>query len=98
MTTAPPPARQRLNPRGRAAALPPSYTITGDTTHLLLHAASETILAYPDWEWAESDPAGIIYTEQGCLFRRPITIDSPGAPVLLRDFNGDHFEARAAPY
>ena len=32
MTTAPPPARQRLNPRGRAAALPSSYTITGDTT------------------------------------------------------------------
>ncbi len=32
MTTAPPPARQRFNPRGRAAALPSSYTTTGDTT------------------------------------------------------------------
>jgi len=26
MATAPPPARQRFNPRGRAAALPSSYT------------------------------------------------------------------------
>ena len=34
MTTAPPPARQRLNPRGRAAALPSSYTTTRDTTSL----------------------------------------------------------------
>ena len=32
MTTAPPPARQRFNPRGRAAALPSSYTTTWDTT------------------------------------------------------------------
>ena len=32
MATAPPPARQRFNPRGRAAALPTSYTTTGDTT------------------------------------------------------------------
>ena len=34
MTPAPPPARQRFNPRGRAAALPPSYTTTGDTTQV----------------------------------------------------------------
>ena len=34
MTTAPPPARQRFNPRGRAAALPSSYTTTRDTTRL----------------------------------------------------------------
>ncbi len=32
MTTAPPPARQRFNPRRRAAALPSSYTTTRDTT------------------------------------------------------------------
>ena len=32
MATAPPPARQRFNPRGRAAALPSSYTTTWDTT------------------------------------------------------------------
>jgi len=32
MATAPPPARQRFNPRGRAAALPSSYTTTRDTT------------------------------------------------------------------
>ena len=32
MTPAPPPARQRFNPRGRAAALPSSYTTTRDTT------------------------------------------------------------------
>jgi hypothetical protein len=31
MATAPPPARQRLNPRERAA-LPSSYTTTWDTT------------------------------------------------------------------
>ena len=35
MTTAPPPARQRFIPRGRATALPPSYTTTGDTTERL---------------------------------------------------------------
>ena len=32
MATAPPPARQRFNPRGRAAALPSSYTTSRDTT------------------------------------------------------------------
>ena len=32
MATAPPPARQRFNPRERAAALPSSYTTTRDTT------------------------------------------------------------------
>ncbi|PJN92747.1 hypothetical protein CNY89_27015, partial [Amaricoccus sp. HAR-UPW-R2A-40] len=32
MTTAPPTARQRFNPRERAAALPSSYTTTWDTT------------------------------------------------------------------
>jgi hypothetical protein len=32
MATAPPPARQRLDPRGWAAALPASYTIAWDTT------------------------------------------------------------------
>ena len=66
----------------RSANPPPGRGCYWDE-HLLLHAASETILAYPDWEWAESDPAGIIYAEQGCLFRRPITIDGPGAPALL---------------
>ena len=44
------------------------------------------------------DPDGIVYTEHGCLFRLPITSHGPGARRLLRDFNGDHFEARAAPY
>ena len=34
MATAPPPARQRFNPRRRAAALPSSYTTTWDTTML----------------------------------------------------------------
>ena len=81
----------------RSANPPPGRGCYWDE-HLLLHAGSDTVLAYPDWEWAESDPAGIIYAEHGCLFRRPITTDGPGAPALLRDFNGDHFEARAAPY
>ena len=34
MATAPPPARQRFNPRERAAALPSSYTTTRDTTEV----------------------------------------------------------------
>jgi len=41
MTTAPPPARQRFNPRGRAAALPPSYTTTRDTTREGAYARCE---------------------------------------------------------
>ena len=40
MTPAPPPARQRFNPRGRAAALPSSYTTTGDTTAGQAHAGT----------------------------------------------------------
>ena len=60
--------------------------------------SSDTVLAYPDWEWAESDPAGIMYAEHGCLFRQSMTSHGPEARKLLRDFNGDHFEARAAPY
>jgi hypothetical protein len=34
MATAPPPARQRFNPRGRAEALPSSYTTNRDTTRV----------------------------------------------------------------
>jgi hypothetical protein len=34
LATAPPPARPRFNPRGRPAALPPSYTTTWDTTEV----------------------------------------------------------------
>ena len=81
----------------RSANPPPGRGYYWDE-HLLLHAGSNTVLAHPEWEWAERDAAGIIYAEQGCLFRRPITTNGPGAPTLLRDFNGDHFERCSAPY
>ena len=81
----------------RSANPPPGRGCYWDE-HLLLDAARDTVLPYPNWEWAESDRAGIIYAEHGCLFRRPITIHGLGAPALLQDFNGDYFEARAAPY
>ena len=42
----------------RSANPPPGRGCYWDE-HLLLHAGSDTVLAYPDWEWAESDPAGV---------------------------------------
>jgi hypothetical protein len=53
MATAPPPARQRFNPRGRAAALPSSYTTTWDTTRVELRYPPRPVgldgtLTFPD--------------------------------------------------
>jgi hypothetical protein len=50
MTTAPPPARQRFNPRRRAEALPSSYTTNGDTTRVqsVLYGFEESGLRHAD--------------------------------------------------
>jgi hypothetical protein len=82
----------------RSAIHPPGTGCYWDE-HILHHAGSGRLLAQPGWQWAERDPAGVVYAEDGRLFRMAIaTGDGPKPPRLLRDFNGDGFEARAAPY
>jgi hypothetical protein len=65
--------------------------------HLLAHARRAAV-ACSDWEWAETDPAGVVFARAGCLWRQPINRHGPAEPQLLRDFNADRFEAVAAPY
>jgi hypothetical protein len=65
--------------------------------HLLSHAGGE-VIALPEWEWAEAAPDGMVFAAGGALFRQALTALGPQPPRLLRDFNGDRFAARAAPY
>ena len=77
--------------------LPPAGDATGTSIFFSMRAAIRS-WRIRNGNGPRGDAAGIIYAEQGCLFRRPITTNGPGAPTLLRDFNGDHFERCSAPY
>lgn len=65
----------------------------------LLEGPGGSTFAGPGWEWAETEPGGVVYAEAGCLWRRRFC---PGGEIggaeLLRDFNSMRFEAIAAPY
>ena len=57
-----------------------------------------SVLAKPDWEWADWDNNSLVYAENGGLFRAVLEKSSIGDPTLLRDFNTDAFAKIAAPY
>ena len=81
----------------RSAHPPPGRGCYWDE-HCLVKARSGAVLTYPEWEWADADRDGIVFAEQGSLFRQRLTADGSLDPQLLRDFNGDRFEGRQAPY
>lgn len=66
--------------------------------HELEHPASETILSYPDWEWAEWDRNRLVWAEGGCLYGGRLKKHGLVDVALLHDFNGMSFESRCAPY
>jgi hypothetical protein len=80
----------------RSAHPPPGRGCYWDE-HCLVQARSGVVLTYPGWEWADADRDGIVFAEQGSLFRQQLTADGPLAPQSIRDFNGDRFQARQAP-
>lgn len=81
---------------------PPGRGCYWDDHRLLLEDG--TVDEQPDWEWADVDTARgrLVWAEKGRLWAsgRPWRVGRkrPGNAVLLRDFNGDRFEAREAPY
>ncbi len=67
--------------------------------HALLNESAGTVLAYPDWEWAEFDNGRLLFCRQGSLFAVSIESDRTlGSPVELFDFNALAFSAAEAPY
>ena len=66
---------------GRAPAEPP---------------ASGEPLPLPEWEWAEADPAGVVFAANGALFSAGDHRRRAATAGLLRDFNADRFEPRRA--
>ncbi len=67
--------------------------------HELHHESTGTVIAHPDWEWADVDGESLVWASGGCLFRASFDRASgAGNPRLLHDFNPMHFEAIEAPY
>lgn len=66
--------------------------------HELENPNGRVILSKPAWDWAERDGSGLVWTENGVLYRA--AIDSAGLTpaTVLHDFNGMRFENRRAPY
>jgi hypothetical protein len=95
MATAPPPARQRFNPREQAAALPWSYTTSGDATHDQPGDHAVERLDLP-----RSDTAFVIFPAGGQraearMARQPGLFDVDERLRRLSDI-GDQLEAFAA--
>jgi len=73
----------------------PGYRKEG---HGLLHRERQIWLDLPAWEWADWDNGSLVWAEEGCLYRGPLTSKGPGEPELLYDFGPMKFEAIKAPY
>lgn len=66
--------------------------------HELEHVPSQTILKYPDWEWAEWDETRLVWATAGCLYAGYLHGNELRNERLLYDFNNLHFEPIPAPY
>lgn len=67
--------------------------------HELLHGSSGTLLAYPEWEWADFDRNRLLWACNGQLWSARLNHGGKLTDEkLLHDFNDMKFEAIAAPY
>jgi hypothetical protein len=66
--------------------------------HELEHGATDQLLGFPDWEWAELDGEQLLWTQAGRLYRADIGPTAIGEPRLVADLNGLQPENRVAPY
>ncbi|HWI57102.1 MAG TPA: hypothetical protein VNZ22_07735 [Bacillota bacterium] len=66
--------------------------------HELKHEPSGTVLAFPEWEWADLDRKRLVWAANGQLWTARLGDGKLSQERLLHDFNGMQFEAKPAPY
>lgn len=66
--------------------------------HELKHASTDTLLAFPDWEWADYVDGRLVWAIDGQLRTAYLGRGQLIKEKLLHDFNDMKFEAIAAPY
>jgi hypothetical protein len=66
--------------------------------HELRHESTNTVLAFPEWEWADFVDGRLVWASEGKLSASRLGRGKLLGEKLLHDFNGMKFEAIAAPY
>lgn len=66
--------------------------------HELRHESTNTVLAFPEWEWADFVDGRLVYATDGQLRTARLVRGKLSSEKLLHDFNRMKFEAIAAPY
>lgn len=66
--------------------------------HALWNQETESLLPFPDWEWADVDGKRIVWTSGGRLHTSKVTAEGLIGARCLHDFSGLHYERLAAPY
>lgn len=66
--------------------------------HELRHESTDTVLAFPEWEWADYVDGRLVFAVEGQLRVARLGQGKLSSEELLHDFNGMKFEAIAAPY
>jgi hypothetical protein len=76
---------------------PPGHGCYWDA-HELRQESTNTILAFPEWEWADYVDGRLVFAVEGQLKPAQLGRGKLSSEKLLHDFNGMKFEAIAAPY
>jgi hypothetical protein len=76
---------------------PPGHGCYWDA-HELRHESTETVLAFPEWEWADFIDGRMVYAADGKLYAARLGRGKLHGAKLLYDFNDMKFEAITAPY
>lgn len=66
--------------------------------HELRHQSTSTMLAFPEWEWADFVDGRLVWAADGLLRTARLGEGKLLNEKLLHDFNGMKFEPIAAPY
>lgn len=66
--------------------------------HELIQESTNTLLAYPEWEWADYVDGQLVFAANGQLRAAQLSRGKLSREKLLHDFNNMKFEAIAAPY
>ena len=64
----------------------------------LLHFPTETVLHFPDWEWADIDRSRLVWASKGQIWAGRLNDNGLSDEKMLHDFNDMRFEAIKAPY
>jgi hypothetical protein len=76
---------------------PPSRGCYWDA-HELRQDTKNTVLAFPEWEWADYVDGRLVFAVEGQLRSAQLGRGKISGEKLLHDFNDMKFEAIAAPY